>query len=160
LIVGLFARLFAKGMKVSGAESLCAASNIFVGIESAFTIRPYIEKMTKSELCTILTTGMATVASSVLGIYVIMLRQQFPMIAAHLVSASVLSVPAAIIFSKILYPETGQPQTLGKVVKGEYLSSHNWIEAVVRGANEGLKLIGGIVASDINAEKKTIVGKA
>ena len=70
VFVRLFARLFHRTMKISGAESLSSAANIFVGIESALVVRPYIERMTRSELLLILTTGMATVASSVLGVYV------------------------------------------------------------------------------------------
>ena len=70
IFVRLFARLFHRTMKISGAESLSSAANIFVGIESALVVRPYLEKMTRSELLLVLTTGMATVASSTLGVYV------------------------------------------------------------------------------------------
>lgn len=145
-IVDLFAHIFAKLMRVSGAESLCAWSNIFVGIESAFTIRPYLEKMTLSELHTVLTAGMATIASSVLSLYVMVLKEEFPMIAGHLVSASVLSAPAAIAISKLVYPEDEKPLTLGHVVKGYYQASTNWIESIINGANEGVKLCVGIAA--------------
>jgi CNT family concentrative nucleoside transporter len=75
-----FAYVFTKLMKLSGAESLCASSNIFVGIESALTIKPHLKEMTKSELCTILTAGMATVASNVLAIYIFSLRAQFSLL--------------------------------------------------------------------------------
>ena len=77
-VVRLFAKLFHRTMAISGAESLCGASNIFVGVESALVIRPYLEKMTRSELLTVLTTGMATVASSTLGVYVAFLIGVFP----------------------------------------------------------------------------------
>ncbi|MCP4716479.1 MAG: nucleoside transporter, partial [Deltaproteobacteria bacterium] len=87
-IISKFAVLFSRLMKLSGAESLCAASNIFVGIEASFAVRPYLLKMTPSEFCTVLTAGMATVASNVLAIYVFTLRDYFPNIAGHLVSAS------------------------------------------------------------------------
>ncbi len=103
-IIKLFAVTFTKLMRISGAESLCAASNIFVGIESAVTIRPLIKKMTRSELCTILTAGMATVSSSMLAVYIMFLKDKFPTIAGHLISASILSAPAAIRMSKILCP--------------------------------------------------------
>ncbi|MCD5391039.1 nucleoside transporter [candidate division NPL-UPA2 bacterium] len=146
LLVRAFARVFTKLMRVSGAESLCAASNIFVGIESIFTIRPYLEKMTRSELCTVLTVGMATVASTVLAIYVGFLHHQFPAVAGHLVSASILSAPAAIVMSKLLLPETERPVTLGKVVESEYLPAASWVEAIIRGATEGAKLCVGICA--------------
>lgn len=145
-IVKIFTLIFTKLMKVSGAESLCAASNIVVGIESAFTIRPYIEDMTPSELCTILTAGMATIASTVMAIYVGFLYSEFPTIAGHLISASILSAPAAIVMSKILYPEDGKPLTLGRVVEGHYEKSSSWIEAIIRGSQEGIKLCVGIVA--------------
>ena len=84
-------------MGTSGAESLCAASNIFVGVESTVTVRPYLTRMTPSELHTVLTAGMATVASNVLALYVFMLRDVFPGIAGHLVSATLLSAPAALV---------------------------------------------------------------
>jgi CNT family concentrative nucleoside transporter len=145
-LVGIFSRFFTKLMKISGAESLCTSSNIFVGIESATTIRPYLEKMTRSELCTILTAGMATVASSVLGIYVLILQRRFPTIAGHLVSASFLSAPAAIVMSKILMPETERPETLGVTVRPFYEKESSFIEASINGANAGLKLVAGVVA--------------
>jgi CNT family concentrative nucleoside transporter len=145
-IVRLFAKIFTKLMRVSGAESLCTASNIFVGIESATTIRPYLEKMTRSELCTILTAGMATIASTVLAIYILILQKQFPTIAGHLVSASFLSAPAAIIMSKIMLPETETPETLGMDVHPYYERESSLIESIINGANAGLKLAVGVVA--------------
>lgn len=145
-VVDLFAHGFTKLMKISGAESLCASSNIVVGVESVFTIRPYIEDMTKSELCVVLTSGMATIASTVMAVYVGFLYDKFPGIAGHLVSASILSAPAAIVMSKLLYPEDEKPSTLGKVVKGHHERSASWIEAIIKGSNEGVKLIAGIVA--------------
>jgi CNT family concentrative nucleoside transporter len=145
-LVRIFAKIFTKLMRISGAESLCTSSNIFVGIESATTIRPYLEKMTLSELCTILTAGMATIASTVLAIYILILQKQFPTIAGHLVSASFLSAPAAIIMSKLLYPETGKPETLGIDVEPYYEKESSLIESIINGANAGLKLAVGVVA--------------
>lgn len=145
-IIGLFAKLFTRLMKISGAEALCAASNIFVGVESAFTIKPYIQKMTRSELCTILTAGMATVASNVLALYVFTLYSQFPSIAGHLISASFLSAPAALVMSKILFPETGIPETMGKVVESHYEKDASLFEAIINGATSGLKVVFSIVA--------------
>ncbi|MEJ2306254.1 MAG: nucleoside transporter C-terminal domain-containing protein [candidate division WOR-3 bacterium] len=141
-----FAYVFTKLMKLSGAESLCASSNIFVGIESALTIKPHLKEMTKSELCTILTAGMATVASSVLALYIFSLKKQFPTIAAHLISASILSAPAALIMSKIIVPEGEVPKTLGEHVEVHYEKETNVFEAIINGANSGVKLIVGIVA--------------
>jgi CNT family concentrative nucleoside transporter len=146
VIIRFFSKVFSSAMKISGAESLAAASNIFVGIESAFTIRPYLRDMTSSELCTVLTAGMATVASNVLALYVFTLRQQFPNIAGHLISASILSAPAAVVISKILYPETEKPVTLGKNVTPYYEKENSLFEAIINGAQAGVKVIVGIVA--------------
>ena len=145
-IIRGFATVFSKLMRVSGAESLCTASNIFVGIESTLTVRPYLMKMTCSELTTILTAGMATVASNVLALYVFLLRDEFPGIAGHLVSASILSAPAALVMSKILIPETGHPETLNMTVKPDYIRENNLFEAIINGANGAVKLIVGIAA--------------
>ncbi len=146
LVIRGFAFVFTKLMRISGAESLLAASNIFVGIESAFTIKPYLKDMTHSELFTVLTLGMSTVASNVLAIYIFTLKGYFPMIAGHLVSASFLSAPAALIISKLLMPETGSPKTLGQNVKPYYEKEDNMFSAIINGANSGVKLIVGIVA--------------
>jgi CNT family concentrative nucleoside transporter len=145
-LIKVFSKLFTKLMRISGAESLCASSNIFVGIESAMTIRPYLTGMTRSELCTILTAGMATIASSVMALYVFILQGVFPTIAGHLVSASILSAPAAIVMSKLILPETEKPETLGIEVTPQYEKESTLIEAIINGANAGLKLVLGIVA--------------
>ncbi len=145
-IVRLFATVFTRLMKISGAESLCASSNIFVGVEAAFTIRPYLAEMTRSELCTVLTAGMATVASNVLALYVFSLKDQFPTIAGHLISASILSAPAAIVMSKVFLPEDETPKTLGINVKPYYQREANLFEAIINGANSGLRVVAGIVA--------------
>ncbi|MFQ6093752.1 MAG: NupC/NupG family nucleoside CNT transporter [bacterium] len=146
LLIRGFAFAFTKLMHLSGAESLCASSNIFVGIESPLTIKPHLDGMTRSELCTILTAGMATIASSVMAMYVFMLKNQFPTIAGHLVSASILSAPAALVMSKILVPETEMPQTLGIKIKPHYEREHNIMEAIINGATAGVKLVVGIGA--------------
>lgn len=145
-IIRFFASIFTRMMKISGAESLCAASNIFVGVESAFTVRPHLSEMTRSELCTMLTAGMATVASNVLALYVFTLKAQFPTIAGHLISASLLSAPAAIVMSKVLLPEDDVPKTLGVSVKPHYEKESNLFEAIINGANGGVKAIVGIAA--------------
>jgi CNT family concentrative nucleoside transporter len=145
-VVRGFSWLFTRLMRISGAESLCAASNIFVGIESATTVRPYLGQMTRSELCTILTAGMATVASTTLGIYVLALKDTFPTIAGHLITASILSAPAAIVMAKILVPETGEPLTLGRTVPPAEERAGGAIDAIIRGAMAGVKLLVGIVA--------------
>ncbi len=146
LIIRFFARIFTALMKISGAEALCAASNIFVGVESAFTVKPYIKNMTKSELCTMLTAGMATVGSNVLALYVLTLREVFPTIAGHLVSASILSAPAAIVMAKLIWPEAEEPETLGMDIHPYYEKPDNFFLAIIEGAQEGLKVIFGIAA--------------
>jgi CNT family concentrative nucleoside transporter len=146
-VVRLFARVFHRTMGISGAESLCGAANIFVGVESALVIRPYLDKMTRSELLTVLTTGMATVASSTLGIYVAFLTGVFPQIAGHLLSASVLAIPAAIVVCKLLVPETETPETaLGVPEDDESTRPRNLMSAIIEGSMDGLKLAAGISA--------------
>ena len=145
-IIKGFAYVFTKFMHVSGAESLCTASNIFVGIESALTIKPFLRKMTDSELHTILTAGMATVASNVLALYIFTLKDLFPGIAGHLISASLLSAPAALVISKLMYPETEKPETLGIHVEPHYERESNIFESIINSSMEGVKLIVGIVA--------------
>jgi CNT family concentrative nucleoside transporter len=145
-IIRAFAFVFTKLMKISGAESLVAASNIFVGIESTLTVKPYLDRMTRSEICTILTAGMATIASSVLALYVLSLQNVFPTIAGHLVSASLLSAPAALMMSKIVLPEGEKPETLGVQVRPFYEKENSLFEAIINGANSGVKMIVGIVA--------------
>jgi len=146
LIIRGFAWFFSRVMRISGAESLCAASNIFVGIESATSVRPYLARMTRSEFCLILTAGMATVASSVLGVYVFFLSDVFPEIAGHLISASIMSAPAAIVMAKILVPETGEPVTLGQDIKLAYQRETGSVEAIINGAMAGVKMVVGICA--------------
>lgn len=146
LVIRAFARVFTSLMRISGAESLCASSNIFVGIESALTVRPYLFRMTRSELATILAAGMGTIASSTLAIYVFLLRTQFPTIAGHLVTASLLSAPAAVVMAKILVPETGSPVTMGRSVAPHAEKHGGMMEAVIAGAGAGMRLVAGIAA--------------
>ncbi|MGA7828761.1 MAG: nucleoside transporter C-terminal domain-containing protein [Geobacteraceae bacterium] len=143
-IIRVFARFFSRFMGVSGAESLVAASNIFTGVESALAVRPFLSGMTRSELCTILTVGMATVSSNVMALYVFTLKPQFPTIAGHLMSASILSAPAALVLSKFLVPETGRPETLGLAVLPEVERESSLFEAIINAANTGIRVIVGI----------------
>ncbi len=144
--VRLFARLFSRSMRISGAEALSVSANIFVGVESALVVRPHLKDMTRSELGTVITAGMGTIASTVLAMYVMMLQKGIPTIAGHLVSASFISAPASIVMAKLIMPETGKPLTLGVDVKPHYAREDNLIMAVINGAGEGLKLLGGIVS--------------
>ncbi|PIQ95527.1 MAG: nucleoside permease nupX [Nitrospinae bacterium CG11_big_fil_rev_8_21_14_0_20_56_8] len=149
-VVRVFARIFHRTMSLSGAEALAAAANVFVGIESGLTVRPYLPTLTRSELLTLLTCMMATVASTVMGIYVIALKSVFPQIAGHLVSASLISIPCAVLVSKLSLPETGRPETLGELppahgsfnVGGEKPS--NLMVALIEGGGQGLRMAAGI----------------
>jgi CNT family concentrative nucleoside transporter len=143
--IRVFARVFTKSMRISGAEALSVSANIFVGVESSLVVQPHLAEMTLSELATIITAGMATVASTVLAIYVMFLQKQLPTIAGHLMSASFIAAPASIVMAKLIIPETGKPATLGTDVKPYYERENNLIEAIINGANSGLKLLGGIV---------------
>jgi CNT family concentrative nucleoside transporter len=146
-VVWLFAKIFHRTLGISGAEALYGASQIFVGIESALMVRPYLERMTRSELLMLLTTGMCNVASSTLGLYVAFLQGVFPHIAGHLLSASVLSIPAGVVMAKMFVPETQAPQTLTDVPPEEpTLRSNNLMAAIIAGATDGLKLAAGIAA--------------
>lgn len=145
-IIKGFAWVFTKLMRISGAESLSASSNIFIGVESSLIIKPYINTMTKSELNTVLTVGMATIASSMLAVYIMVLQQQFPTIAGHLVSASIMNAPAAIVISKLLYPETEKPETLGLNIQPIFDKKDSMFETILDSAQSGVKLIVGIVS--------------
>lgn len=144
LIIRGFAYVFTKLMRISGAESLCASSNIFVGAESALLIKPHLKEMTRSELTTILAAAMGTIASTVLAIYVMFLQGQLPTIAGHLISASFISAPAAVLMAKMIVPETKTPTTLGLDISPHYEREDNIILAIINGAWSGLRLLGGI----------------
>lgn len=143
--VALFARLFRRTLGLSGAEALAGSANIFVGVESAMTVRPYLERMTRSELLTLLACGMSTVASTSMAIYVALLRGAFPLIAGHLASASVLSIPAAAMCAKLMLPESAIPETFGRVPRQDLGEHHSGaFAALAAGAWDGLKLAAGI----------------
>ncbi len=144
-LVRLLGRMFRRTLELSGAEALVGSSNIFLGVESAATVRPYLERMTRSELLVVLSCGMSTVASTTLAIYVLFLKDTFPQIAGHLISASVLSIPAAAMLSKLMLPETGVPETRGEVPPLAQSERHgNPMAALAAGAWDGLRLAAGI----------------
>ena len=145
LFIRGFSSIFTRSMRISGAEALSASSNIFVGVESALVVKPHIKDMTRSELTTILAAGMGTIASTVLALYVFILRDQLPTIAGHLISATILSAPAAVVMAKLIMPETETPKTLGIKVKPHYEREDNIILAVINGAKSGLQLLLSIV---------------
>jgi CNT family concentrative nucleoside transporter len=136
LIVSMFARLMQITLGTSGAETLSAAANIFVGqTEAPLVIRPYISTMTISELNAIMIGGFATMAGGVLAAYVDM-----GISAKHLLSASVMAAPAGLMIAKVLQPEIEQPQTLGHVKLDVKDPSANVLEAIANGAVGGLQL--------------------
>jgi CNT family concentrative nucleoside transporter len=129
-------------LRTSGAESLSAASNIFVGqTEAPFVISPYIPTMTQSELMAVMVGGFATVAGGVLAVYI-----SFGVDAGHLVAASFISAPAGLVIAKIMVPETETPQTLGTSGTVVKRSTSNLIEAATNGATDGLKLALNVAA--------------
>ncbi len=146
-LVYYVAMVMQKTMKTSGAESLSAAANIFVGqTEAPLVIKPYVDKMTFSELCCIMTGGMATIAGGVMAAYVGMLKDHIPGIAGHLIAASVMSAPAAMVFAKILVPETEVPVTSGSVELRIEKIDQNVIDAAARGCSEGMSLALNVAA--------------
>lgn len=145
-LIKIFSKAFTKLMRISGAESLSVSSNIFVGVEANMTVLPYLGSMTRSEFCTILAAGMSTTASSVLALYVFILQARFPTIAGHLVSASIISAIAAIVMSKLIMPETEKPETLGLEIAPHYQKESSIMEAIINNANEGVKMVIGIMA--------------
>lgn len=125
-----------RTMGVSGAEALSSSANVFVGqTEAPLVVRPFVPNMTMSELHALMCGGMATVAGGVLAAYVGM-----GVSAEHLLSASVMSAPASLVMAKLLVPETGEPETKGKLELKIDLHDVNVIDAAARGAGEGLTL--------------------
>ena len=130
-----------RTMKTSGAETLSAAGNIFVGqTEAPLLIKPFVERMTMSELMAVMTAGFATVAGGVMAAYVGMLLLYFPDIAGHLMAASVMSAPAALVVAKLMVPETETAETAGRLDFSVERPDVNVIDAAARGASEGLYL--------------------
>jgi len=145
MIVKGMAWVITKVMRVSGAETLSVCANAFIGqTEAPLVVKPYIAKMTPSELLTLMVGGMATIAGGVLGAYVLMLGGSDPVaqaeFAKHLITASIMAAPATLVIAKILVPETGQPLTLGKVRVEVEQTTANVIDAAASGASDGLRL--------------------
>ncbi len=140
-VVGLLARGLASSLGTSGAESLAAVANVFVGMtEAPLLVRPWVERMTRSELFTLMSTGMATVAGSVLLAYVQILGGGD--FAGHLVTASLLSAPAAILIAKVMVPESETPESAGatSAAHAQARTTVNVIDAASEGALAGLRL--------------------
>lgn len=143
-VVAALAWVMMRTMRTSGAESLAAAAEIFVGmVEAPLLVRPYIERMTRSELFALMTTGMATVAGSVMVAYAGMLGADY---AGHLLTASFLAAPGGLLLAKVMIPETGTPVTAG--TRGADLEdiAANVFDAAANGAIAGLRLAGYVGA--------------
>jgi CNT family concentrative nucleoside transporter len=137
-VVDAFAWALSRTLRVSGAESLAAVSNLFVGMtESALVVRPYLERMTRSELFSLMTLGMATVAGSVMLAYVGMLGPEY---AGHLATASLLSAPAGLVVAKVMVPETEVAETGDGRHAVVEASSVNVVDAAAQGALAGLRI--------------------
>lgn len=144
-IVRMMALAITKVMRVSGAETTSVCASVFIGqTEAPLTVRPYIPKMTESELITMMIGGMAHIAGGVLAAYVGMLGggdpEQQAYYAKHLLAASIMAAPATLVVAKLLIPETGTPLTRGTVKMEVEKTSSNIIDAAAAGAGDGLKL--------------------
>ena len=145
-IIKFIARRMQLTLGTSGSETLSVAGNIFLGqTESPLMVRPFVNKMTKSELMAVMTGGFATVSGGVLAIYVSWLTD-IQGIAGHLLAASVMSAPAALVVAKIIYPETEESQTMGDINVNIEQTNINAMEALSNGATDGLKLAANIAA--------------
>lgn len=158
-IVQGMAWFMARVMGTSGAESLSCTANIFVGqTEAPLMIKPYLKGMTQSELLTVMVGGMATIAGGVMAAYIQILGSAFAkanniplqeaqlLFATHLLGASVMAAPAAMLISKIIYPETEESETKGKVKVQVEKNASNIIEAAAVGAGDGLTLALNVAA--------------
>jgi CNT family concentrative nucleoside transporter len=136
IIVRVFAVVMRRFMRASGAESLNVAASIFMGqTEAPLTIRPYLPRMTESELMTVMTAGMAHISGGVMAAYIL-----FGVEAQHLLTAVIMTAPGTLMMAKLFVPETGQPETSGTVKLEVEESDVNVIDAIGRGTGEGLRL--------------------
>ena len=144
-IVRIMALAITRVMRVSGAETTSVCASVFIGqTEAPLTVRPYISRMTESELITMMIGGMAHIAGGVLAAYVGMLGggdpEQQAFYAKHLLAASIMAAPATLVIAKILIPETGEPLTRGTVKMEVEKTTSNVIDAAAAGAGDGLRL--------------------
>ena len=136
-----------KLMSISSAESVGMAANIFLGMtEAPLLIRPYVARLTESELFCLVTGGMATIAGTVMVIYATILGDVHPDIAGHLFVASLISAPAAIAVAKLMIPETNKTETAGEQVVLPRKDTLNGLDAAARGAVEGMHLVLNVLA--------------
>ncbi|PKM96699.1 MAG: NupC/NupG family nucleoside CNT transporter [Elusimicrobia bacterium HGW-Elusimicrobia-3] len=146
-VVVFFAKIMARLMGTSGAESLSASANIFVGqTEAPLVVRPYVASMTQSELMAIMTGGMATISGGIMAAYVGLLVDSIPTIAGHLLAASIMAAPAGLVMAKILVPETEEPATKGIVKLQLEINDANVIDAAANGSSVGMQLAINVAA--------------
>ena len=147
-VVHAAAWVMRKVMRTSGSETLSAAANIFMGqTEAPLVIRPYVPRMTRSEIMTIMVCGMAHIAGGVAAVYAAMgMAAGYPGTAAHLLTASVLNCPAALMIAKILLPETQQSETAASMPATVPRTTANSIDALCRGAGDGFQLALNVIA--------------
>ena len=143
-VVRAFSWALQKTMGLGGTEGVGVSANIFVGmVESPLFIRPYLQRMTRSEIFTLMTSGMATIAGTVMVLYASILRTTIPDIMGHILTASIISVPAAITISKLMVPETDK-LTPGNLTAPEKATSP--MDAVTKGTLQGVELLLNIIA--------------
>ncbi len=147
-IIGQLGRCMQRAFGISSAESVGMAANIFLGMtEAPLLIRPYVKRLTQSELFCLMTGGMATIAGTVMVVYSVILADVMPDSAGHLLIASIISAPAAIVIAKVMIPETEQPRTAGSQVSvSRDEKSRNTLDAAAQGAAEGMHLVLNIIA--------------
>jgi CNT family concentrative nucleoside transporter len=145
-IIERFGRLLSRSLRVSGAESFSTVADVFVGqTEAPLVIRPYLPKMTASEIHACMVAGYATTAGGVLAAYVAMLGSHVPGIAGHLIASSVMSAPASLVIAKLLFPES-EPVEGREVQLALPRASENALDAIASGTAEGLKLAANVAA--------------
>lgn len=143
-VVRVFSWALQRTMRIGGAEGLGVAANIFVGmVEAPLLIRPYLKQMTRSEIFSVMTVGMATIAGTVMVLYATILARAIPDAIGHILTASIISAPASVTVSKIMIPETGE-LTLGGLVPAD--DAHSSMDAITKGTLQGVQLLISIIA--------------
>jgi len=144
VIVKAFSRVLERTMSVGGAEGLGVSANIFIGmVEAPLLVRPYLRQMSRSELFSLMSCGMATIAGTVMVLYATLLDSVIPEVLGHILTASLISAPAAITISRLLIPNTG-PVTAGELTAADEYRSP--MDAITKGTVQGLELVLNIIA--------------
>lgn len=152
-LVGAMALLLSRSLGVSGAESLSGAANVFLGqTEAPLLVRPYLARMTRSELMAVMSGGFATISLGVMGVYVDWLggggtdEARTVMFARHLLTASLMSAPAAFVMAKIMVPECEAPETIRAARVERVRQTHSGLDAATAGASQGMQLAINVLA--------------